>query len=314
MAAPPSDLPSLGEGNIFPGKASLRFPQLSLVDLSPINGPIPRGHLLVVLKSYFDAANQSDSTQYDVITLASVSGVPGQWRPFEREWKSVLKKHGAPYLHTTDVVSLANHPFTKANGWDERRRDAFISDCASVLEDHTFRPRMRRLPNGKPGLVPHVYTVKLKDFVQATAANPDVPRSVDELCAVQSLARLDHIGQIMGAHFYQLYFDRNERFRGHIEDRRRNRKARQNLAPMIDRIQHCGESDMRDVPALQMADLYAWSFSHKSAVVRFEWQRRVLRQGWWIEEFMDYPKLIKIIPGVADVVRSWRLPQRRATR
>jgi hypothetical protein len=29
----------------------------------------------MILKSYFDGGNQADSTQYDVVTLASVSGI-----------------------------------------------------------------------------------------------------------------------------------------------------------------------------------------------------------------------------------------------
>ena len=61
---------------------------------------------------------------------------------------------------------------------------------------------------------------------------------------------------------------------------------------------------MRLVPALQLADFcYAWCFSHKKAAHRFEWQRRILRQGRWTEEFADYPKLVKILPGIADMVR-----------
>jgi hypothetical protein len=62
----------------------------------------------VVFKSFFDGGNEADSTQYDFVSLASVSGTETQWRAFERDWGAVLKKHNAPWLHTTDVLISTN--------------------------------------------------------------------------------------------------------------------------------------------------------------------------------------------------------------
>jgi len=158
-------------------------------------------------KSYFDGANQADSTQYDVISLASISRRSAQWRNFEREWQSILKKHGAPYLHITDVVSLARPPFTRENGWNKDKRDAFLLDCVAAIETHTLRPSSNKLPLGKLGLLPYIVTVPLKEFLRARSHNPEVPKDVTELCAVQAVARAHAIGQIMKADFYHLIFD-----------------------------------------------------------------------------------------------------------
>ena len=54
----------------------------------------------MLIKAYFDGGNQADSTRYEVVTLAAVSGTPSQWLHFNADWQIVLKKHGAVFLHT----------------------------------------------------------------------------------------------------------------------------------------------------------------------------------------------------------------------
>ena len=85
---------------------------LSLVDLSPLNPP-PEDHLLVVLKSYFDGSNKADSSEYDRISIATVCGTGKEWKRFDTEWRKVLYRHCADYLHTTDAVSLRNSQVLK---------------------------------------------------------------------------------------------------------------------------------------------------------------------------------------------------------
>src|SRR5664279_1039477 len=62
------------------------FSQLSLGDLSPLT-PVPQGHLLVVLKSYFDGGNKADSPEYSHACIAVVSGSEKQWKRFNTDWK-----------------------------------------------------------------------------------------------------------------------------------------------------------------------------------------------------------------------------------
>jgi hypothetical protein len=96
----------------------------------------PRDDEFVILRSFFDGGNQPDSRLYDVVSLACVSGITEQWTAFEADWKRSLKKHGAPWLHTTDAVSLKKKPLTEAHGWTKAKRDAFLSDCVAVVENH----------------------------------------------------------------------------------------------------------------------------------------------------------------------------------
>ena len=80
----------------------------------------------------------------------------------------------------------------------------------------------------------------------------------------------------------------------------------------MERVTHLGESDMRAVPALQLADLFAWSINHNDNVSR-EWHAK-LNALPWNSLYLDYDLLLKPIAGVFDLVQSWKLPPRRPTR
>lgn len=292
---------------------TVRPPILSVEDLSPICD-ISNDHQFVILRSYFDGGNQPDSTQYKVVSLASVSGTKDQWLSFETDWKAMLKTHDAPWLHTTDAVSLKNKPFTAENGWDIKRRDPFLSACADVVEKHLLQPMQIR-PPGKPGLMPHVVTVVLDDFLRATNDNPEVPKDVTELCATQSVAQAMERGAAsFGAHFFHLIFDQNEPFKKHVIHRQENKKARKHLTQIVNRITSVTEADMRSVPALQMADLFAWTYSHKMQKPHHSWQKRLLRHRSWVDDWYGYDMLVQIRPGVSDLVNSWNIPRGRRTR
>jgi hypothetical protein len=290
----------------------IRAASLSLTELLPINGKIPKGHLLVIMKSYFDGGNQADSTQYDVVTLATVCGTPEQWGPLEGEWRRKLKKHNnAPCLHTTDAVGLTGE-FSKKKGWNGTSRDAFILDCVKTIERHMTYPKR---PDMAPkfGIVPFTVTIVLKDFIKAREYNPDVPKDANEVLATTALYRcLEWGSEILMADWYHLFFDQNEPFRGHVSDRTRNPKAVKQI-PLLDRIVMKGEVDMRVTPALQVADLFAWCVSHKNALPRYEWQDRLLSHKY-MDEWLEYDKLVKPIQQTVDIVKQWKLPSRKPTR
>ena len=115
----------------------------------------------------------------------------------------------------------------------------------------------------------------------------------------------------MGALWYHLFFDRGEPFMGHIQDRWNNKKSKKRVQ-MMDRITQVGELDMRQVPALQMADLIAWCVSHKDSQTH-GWQRKLLRFHW-LHDHLDFDKMINPIPHVHKLVESWKLPKRKPTR
>src|ERR1017187_2772001 len=90
----------------------------------------------MILKNYFDGGNQADSTLFDVVTLASVSGITEQLKAFNADWNAALKKNSAPWLHTTDLFSRRREPFTGRDGWDSGKSEALILDCVEVCRGY----------------------------------------------------------------------------------------------------------------------------------------------------------------------------------
>ena len=69
---------------------------------------------------------------------------------------------------------------------------------------------------------------------------------------------------------------------------------------------------MRDVPALQAADSFAWAINrrYKDGSASFEWQKRLLAIDR-DEEVFRYARLLKPNREHIDIVKSWKLPPRR---
>jgi len=263
----------------------------------------------VVLKSYFDGSNQADSSQYDRISIAAVCGTGKQWKRFDRDWNKVLYRHRAGYLHTTDAVSLRND-FKKEKGWTVRRVDSFIGDCVGVIERHMMIPDGVLGKRPKEGLYPVTLTILFDDWVRAVKTLPDLPNSIEELCATESLGFVLRWGKHIGTKKYELHFDRGEKFYGHIHDRWTHPKAKKDIELMKDVIS-VDEAISTHVPALQMADLFAWCINHVNKETR-EWHIRMHRLPWRAP-LLDYEHLIKPIPRVLDSIASWKLPPRKSS-
>jgi hypothetical protein len=279
---------------------------LSLSEISVLNW-IPKGHTFVVLESYFDGGNKADSVEYDVLTLAAISGNVNQLRRFERAWKKNLVRHRCDYIHTTDLVSLQNY-FDRDKGWNESKRDALLLDCVKIAGKHFARPITQNDPTGRLGLFPHTITVDLKAFVRARSENSDVARTADEICAVQSLDACMEWGSLMETTSFELVFDQGEPFYGHVHDRIVSKRARRDL-PFLERIVDHTQSPSCRFPALQLADLLAWCVNHKEAERPFKWQKRLLANPR-VEEFAGYPELVKPLAKHVSLTRSWKLPKR----
>jgi hypothetical protein len=278
---------------------------ISLSKLSPL-ATAPKEHLLVSFKAFLDGGGKADNRQCKVVTLAALAGSGIQWDNFTEHWNRNLKTHRADFLHTADAMAL-KPPFTKDTGWSDAAVEAFIEGCVTVIE------RCSTTLNGDRfafvGLWPVTVTVMVNDFKRALKILPDIG-SLEHICVVQAVAGCHAWAMLNSYQKLQLYFDQGESFRGHMVDRTQSRKVKKD-APGLANIIHVGESDMRIVPALQAADLFAWAVNHQiSGPVRYAWQKRLLaipRQS----ELFDHARLSK--PNVRNlaVVKSWKLPVRR---
>lgn len=263
----------------------------------------------MVLKSYFDGSNQADRSEYDRMSIAAVCGTGKQWKRFDTDWNKVLYRHRAKYLHTTDAVSLQND-FAKEKGWTNRRVDLFIDDCVDVIERHITIPD--GVPGRRPraGLYPVTLTILFDDWVKAIKTVPALPNTIEELCATESLGFVFRWGKQIDAKKYEFHFDRGEKFYGHIHNRWTHPKAKKDIEMMKDVIS-VDEVISMSVPALQMADLFAWCINRAKQETR-DWHIR-LHKLPWRAPLLDYEHLIKPMPKVLESIASWKLPRRKSS-
>ncbi|MGA8030716.1 MAG: hypothetical protein WB992_26525 [Bryobacteraceae bacterium] len=270
-----------------------------------------RGHAFVLFKGYFDGGNQPDSRRHKTVTLACVFGHAPALKKFAHLWRANLKRHGAAYLHTTDAVRLEG---IYKDGWDEVTRDAFIQDCARILGDSI----LRQDTDGRiiQGLIPCSITIDLGDFKRVQVEVPSGPQNAGEVLATQAFTKMIEGGRLLLADFYELFFDRNEPYRGHIVDRIRNPRfiaqMKKNGIDIGRRVIVGPELDMRDVTELQAADLLAWCVGHKDTV-KFGWQQSVLNIRRE-DQFLDRKAMLNPDPFTTRFVQHLKLPKRAATK
>ena len=269
----------------------------------------------MVLKGYFDGGNQDDPSRYDRITLGVACGTAEQWTPAEAAWNAVRDKHNAPPLHTTDAIGL-RRDFSRKKGWTNERVDRFIEDCVSVIEQHTVTPGRLLIPVGS-GTIPSIarnglniftFTVLLHDYIHAKKFVPLLPDSCTDLCVSETLGIVARWGRRIGAEHYELYFDRGEPFFGHAYDRWTNRDSKKQINFMKD-VVHCGSTNASVSPALQIADLFAWSGNHTNDVRR-NWHMRLNALAW--DSFiMEFKHLLNPTPGALERTENWKLRPRK---
>jgi hypothetical protein len=243
------------------------------------------------------------------VTLASVTGTLDLWKTFEADWRAVLKKHNAEYLHTTDLVA-GDKPYSNREGWSDIKRTAFISDCVKLIDECVV---IQRPDKKRRGLVPYAVTVYLEDYIRARDDNSELPHDLTEIMSVQVVDRCLDLGRRMGVDFFHLFFDQNEPYMGHVMDRKRSPKARRAF-PLLEKIIQLGEIDTKRFPGGQMADVFAWCASHRDVLPHPPWQDVILAHERVFDERYRYAQLVKVNPGVSDRVRGWKLPRRKRTR
>jgi hypothetical protein len=263
----------------------------------------------VVLKNYFDGGNQVDSPDFSHACIAVVCGTESQWQRFNTAWKKALYRHGADFLHTTDAVSLKND-FSVESGWDKNAVDSLILDCVEVIGKHIEVPTGTPGMRPRKGIYPTTLLIPLSDWLKARRDLPELPNTIAEIFTTEALGFCFKRGRDVGAKHFELYFDQGEPFYGHVSDRYRSSKAKRAM-PLLEAIVHLGESNMRVVPALQMADLFAWCVNHNHRVVR-QWHI-ALHNLPWKSLFLDYALLIKPSPKAIDMTRAFGLPRRVST-
>lgn len=262
----------------------------------------------MVLKAYFDAGNKADSIRYDVLTLAMVCHVDADWKSVERSWDRNLRKHRAPFLHTTDLMSFQGAYVE----WDKPRKDSFLRDCVRIIGKNIARKNHESEP-GRYGMLPYTVSIVLKDFIAARKQRTDLTEDANEICFRQALtAGLAWCRDNAHAEFMHLIFDQGEPFFGfacNLLDGSRPKRD----SPELGRIKSRTQGDAEFIIPLQIADLFAWCVSHKNQPDKANWHRRLLQMDRQ-DEWLDEPTLITAVLADQAPWKNWKIPRRKATK
>jgi hypothetical protein len=74
-----------------------------------------------------------------VAVVAGYVGKVAQWDLFNKEWKKVLKAFRVKQMHRADLESLYGE-FSRARGWNERRRKQFLIKLHRIIKRRTVFP------------------------------------------------------------------------------------------------------------------------------------------------------------------------------
>ena len=229
---------------------------ISLKELSAFNY-IEFPLVAIALKSYFDGSGKSDDQSMTHITLGGFVGTHTAWEQCEKLWAHILSRHGAPYLHLSAAKSL-NDPFTKEQGWTHAKVEELIRDLGQNCLSRIGWDYKKQFSGV-------ACTVNLEDYRLACKELPGLEKvkTAEAICVdyVVTVALMhlpeDPTGTCGKAGRMEIFFDRNECFRGYLQaawDRRKNKTDDlHKLISMIGTVR-----DMREVPAMQSADMLAW--------------------------------------------------------
>jgi hypothetical protein len=279
-------------------------------DLSP-TAIVRTGDLFVAIRCYFDGGNLHETE--GEITLAGIVGNEIQWKNLERRWEKHVEKHRAKFVHTTDAIALQNE-FSKDKGWCNNRVRHLMSDsvsiileCLAKIPDNPDNPSV----DSFQGIMPFTITVRMDDFKRALGTIPDLG-TPEGACAMTCVDLCFQYGvNYLRGRRFNLIFDRGEPFYGHLKDRQNN-KASLKIDPIWEKTA-LTELNMRELPGLQVADVFAWATNarHRHGRIEHEWQERLLAKHRE-DRLLSYERLLKPNLETIDLVKSWRLPRRRS--
>jgi hypothetical protein len=192
------------------------------------------------LLGYFDESGHSAGT--DFFAIAAFVAHRADWTRFNRLWREALHDAGAPYLHMREFAQFRG----AFAAWPEGRRRALLAGCITAI-------------NSVPAIA-----VGAALSTASFAALPEEAQSVLRdpfFCCFQEVVR----GVAVAACFtppgnrVSMVFSRQDEFRSSAQ------QLWQVMYETIDVRHRMGTlrfEDMREVPALQAADLLAYELRH----------------------------------------------------
>jgi len=221
-----------------------------------------------VLKAYFDRSGKPEDPHSRCVTLAGFAAQEDCWSYFDSEWKDILAdRGGASFMHMTAAIQH-EHPF---EGWDAGKTNFLIGGLIGLLRE----------ANASKRFCGFRVTVDAAAHAKHKAVNNIPP--IAQLCANLCFARvLTWYGEfpehIISA--FDLFFDRGDPFLHVLMQQWKNRKIVQEF-PWWDLVRRIAPVKMEDTPAVQAADMLAWSHNRLKTIGPSGWA------GWLATEIAD---------------------------
>lgn len=220
----------------------------------------------MALKAYFDGSHFPgggwETSTY--ITLAGYSADEEIWKAFDDKWNSVLadnsKRPAAKYLHMKEAI-LLDKEFSAKRGWNYDKVFSLINELLrylSIIDKKRFHQ--------------FACTVKMDAYrkMVSEGMSLDTPIEIINTCCPElalSWYFLHHPDKIIhSAHFF---FDQGEPFEEVFRNRWTTEKNKivtlAVLADIWQILKSVTSADSKERPALQAADLFAWSINRDLA-------------------------------------------------
>ena len=189
---------------------------------------------------YLDESGHFSGT--DFFALAAFVSDDLEWARFDKQWQSALEKNGAPYLHMREFAHFRG-PFRE---WTEKKRRSLLGQCVAAINS------VHAIAVGA--------AMSVEDF--RTLDHEGQSRMQDPFfCCFQEVVRGVALNAAFETEDYQanMIFSQQDEFRPKVmklwNAMRQNSDVRTRMGSLVFR-------DMRDVPALQAADLLAYELRH----------------------------------------------------
>jgi hypothetical protein len=217
--------------------------------------------------AYFDESGHAASGGF--VALAGFVARDETWAQFDVAWNAALARHGAPFLHTTDLTNFMR----EFEGWTEERRRALMAELMNVIHDA-----------GRIAAVGAVMAVddfnSLTPEQQTRLRDPFFPLFQEVINGASLEAYFDRSDTTV-----RMVYSQQDEFAG---------SARQLFDVMQGRNARIGElrfADMRTSPGLQAADLLSFEFAR---YYRNQRTRPDLPMRWPLRQMLRQQRILNI--------------------
>ena len=212
----------------------------------------------MALKAYYDGSGKAHNRADAFLTLAGLAGDAKAWEIFDEQWRKILANRdpAAHYLHMKEANPLRKE-FSETKGWDNDKVRSLLAD---LTNECFFKATFSDSASEQLGIFS--CTVDLTAYRKLQDEGRTLTKE-EHICTDGAVALMLNILGSGSSERIEMYFDRDEQFRGRVENIW-NRKRRP--AWWAKRVDTVAPVNMKCWPGIQAADFIAWSLNRKYTV------------------------------------------------